>query len=105
MRLAQVPHHGSLANYSSGFWKNRRHDPGTPVAISVGPNPHGHPSPEVIRRLTSLRFDVQTTWDPPEHGIRSDVHADLALDVVSKARRHSSYGQDLVFDLLSDNDI
>ncbi len=103
MLLGQVPHHGSIHNYSSGFWKNRVHEPGSPVAISVGPNTHGHPSPEVIEKLTEIQFDVQTTYTEPVSTPNIDAHSILALDVISKPKKTASYGRDLIFDLLPDN--
>lgn len=66
MFLCQVPHHGSLSNHSKEFWK-RRYKKGHKhyAAVSVGPNPDGHPSDEVISDLRDFGYFVQSTWNQP----------------------------------------
>lgn len=60
--LGQIPHHGSIKNYNNTFWSKRRREGNSPVAvISSGPNSYGHPSPELVAKLSALGYDVKVT--------------------------------------------
>jgi len=92
LRLGQVPHHGSKANYYRAFWKNRQHSPRTPSPISVGSNPYGHPSNYVIEEMQDrLDYKVHTTGrveQVNEPSISSDL--DLISEVEDKEGQSSS---------------
>lgn len=58
--LGQAPHHGSLNNHSSEFWRNlKRKDP--KIAISVGDNSYGHPSPKVLKKFEDYKYEIYST--------------------------------------------
>ena len=91
LRLGQVPHHGSVENHYRAFWRNRRHEDGAPLAISVGPNRYGHPSKKVIRELGGIGYSVKPTWSeavllPTKKGRM----ASMALDAISVLSPSSS---------------
>jgi len=79
MVLGQVPHHGSIENHYKEFWKRRNFETGTPLAISVGPNKHGHPSETVIEELDSLGYDIHST----NPSIVTSIDAGSDLDLIS----------------------
>lgn len=58
IRIAKVPHHGSRDSLCAGFYERLR---GGYAVISVGPNPHGHPSPEVIGAAANAGVKVFRT--------------------------------------------
>lgn len=58
IRIAKVPHHGARDSLCPGFYERLE---GGYAVISVGPNPHGHPSPEVIRTAVDAGVKVFRT--------------------------------------------
>lgn len=58
IRIVKVPHHGAPDSLCPGFYERLR---GGYAVISVGPNPHGHPSPEVIRTAVNAGVKVFRT--------------------------------------------
>lgn len=76
--LGQCPHHGSDNNHYRAFWKNRDHESDTPIAISVGPNGYGHPSPNVVQDFRNMNFEVYSTWQRTDSAAE-DIRADLNL--------------------------
>ena len=80
--LGQVPHHGSSDNHYSAFWRSRHYKNDTPLGISAGPNPYGHPAPQTIKDLKKLGFSVEIT------GEGNFPEVEKVLDIVSdKASR------------------
>jgi len=61
LSLAQIPHHGALANFYKAFWKNRSIPKGMPAVISVGENFYEHPSLEAIESLQKLGATIYLT--------------------------------------------
>lgn len=58
--LCQAPHHGSLKNHSSEFWRNlERKNP--KVVFSVGKNPYGHPNKKVVQKFEDYRYEIYST--------------------------------------------
>lgn len=64
--VGQVSHHGAEGNFHREFWEDWARADDVPTAISVGPNPYGHPDASVIEELTSLGYSVETTWTPEQ---------------------------------------
>lgn len=58
IRIAKVPHHGARDSLCPGFYERLR---GGYAVISVGPNPHGHPSPKVIATAVNAGVKVFRT--------------------------------------------
>ena len=95
--LGQVPHHGSPRNHYPAFWRSRNYEKGkTPLGISAGPNPYGHPDAGAMRELAELGYVVSQTGEAKK---KDRSQEEIALDLISTDVTPGGSGQDLVYEI------
>jgi beta-lactamase superfamily II metal-dependent hydrolase len=101
--LCQAPHHGSLKNHSSEFWRSldRRK---AKVAISVGKNSYDHPDEKVIEKFDDYNYEIYSTnrvGALENESLKRDHRSDLLLNNIgihdSKKEMKKNGSQDLEF--------
>jgi beta-lactamase superfamily II metal-dependent hydrolase len=98
--LVQVPHHGSIKNYTDIFWKNIDNPKEVKDAVvSSGYNlKYKHPDIEVLNQLETLKYNIHAT--NIVHGMHDYVELvkkTVTLDMVSDIQLDSFKGGDKVF--------
>ncbi|GAA5522330.1 hypothetical protein LQ318_11320 [Aliifodinibius salicampi] len=103
--LCQAPHHGSLKNHSSEFWRKlKKREP--KVAFSVGKNSYNHPNKKVIKKFQDYSYEVFATnrvGGLKNESLDNDNIPDRLLMNIgiydSQEQRNKVNSQDLVFNI------
>lgn len=98
----QIPHHGSIKNFSDDFWASLNPMKNEKFAVaSAGQNlKYRHPHLEVLQKVESYRFNIQCT--NVVHGMKEYVEAfrkSLVLDGISEVLDENLMGGDKTFSI------